>query len=68
MVFPQPLQLHSNGRKVAVEVTTETAFGLGKIDVNIYPIFWPNWDGDSQNMKEVVACYYARNFLFLKGL
>jgi hypothetical protein len=36
MVFPQPLQLHSNDRKVAGEVTRETAFGLGKRDVNIH--------------------------------
>jgi hypothetical protein len=39
MVFSQPLQLHSNGRKAAVEVTTETEFGLGKRDVNIHLIF-----------------------------
>jgi len=39
MVFHQPSQLHSNGRKVAVEVTTETVIGLGKRDVNINIIF-----------------------------
>jgi len=46
MVFPQPLQPHSNGRKVAVEVTTETAFGLGKRDVNVHLIFSQVGDGE----------------------
>jgi len=48
MVFHQPSQLHSNGRKVAVEVTTETVIGLGKRDVNINIIFsqvgWWLWE------------------------
>jgi hypothetical protein len=39
MVFSLPLQLHLSGRKIEVGVTSKTAFGFGKRDVNIHLTF-----------------------------